>query len=256
MSTQRERWKGAGGNAWVELQSVTDTVMAGFIPPLLDGLSGAVLDVGCGTGATTARAAKVADRVVGLDISEAMIAAARQRDPSLEFVVADAQTHSFSEHFDHVISRFGVMFFDDPVAAFTNLRSAAKHLRVIVWRSAEENPFMTAAEEAAKSLIHIPPRETHAGQFAFGDPERVRTILEESGWMEIVLDRLDVECAMPASALETYFTRLGPTAIALQDADEATKQRVIEGVRPAFDPFVDGDTIRYTAACWLVRAGT
>ena len=93
---QKDRWKGASGNAWVELQAVTDQMMAGLVPPLVEGLSGSVLDVGCGTGVTTVAAARTADRVVGTDISEAMIEAARQRDPSLEFVVADAQTQTLN----------------------------------------------------------------------------------------------------------------------------------------------------------------
>ncbi len=252
---EKERWKGARGNAWVELQAVTDRVMAGLVPPLVEGLSGSVLDVGCGTGVTTVAAAERAERVVGTDISEPMIAAARQRAPELEFIVADAQTHPF-ERFDWVISRFGVMFFDDPVAAFTNLRRAGANLRCIVWRGEDENPFMTTAERAAAPLIEIPPRDAHAGQFAFGDPGRVRKILDAAGWHDVQLDPLDVECTMPASVLETYVSRLGPTAIALQDADEATRQRVIEAVLPAFEPFVDGDTVRFDAACWIVRGGT
>jgi hypothetical protein len=112
---------------------------------------------------------------------------------------------------------------------------------------------MTAAERAAPPLLRVPPRDPHAGQFAFGDPGRVRTVLGAAGWTNVALDPLDVECAMPASALETYLRRMGPTAIALQDADEATKQRVIERVRPAFEPYIQGDEVRYTAACWIVR---
>src|SRR5687768_16521415 len=137
---QKTRWKTTGGNAWVELQAVTDRALAPFIAPLLDGVDGAVLDVGCGTGATTEAAARRATRAVGVDISEPMIEAARARTDAAEFIVADAQTHPFEPHgFDHVISRFGVMFFDDPVAAFANLRRAGGRLRAIVWRGAEEN---------------------------------------------------------------------------------------------------------------------
>jgi SAM-dependent methyltransferase len=253
--TQKERWKGAGGNAWVELQALMDQVMAGLVPPLVDGIHGAVLDVGCGTGATTVAAARTADRVVGVDISEPMVEAARQRDPSLEFVVADAQTHPF-EGFDWVISRFGVMFFDDPVAAFANLRRAGERLRAIVWRRAEENPFMTTAERAARRLLpNLPPRDVDGpGQFAFGDPVKVRRLLEQAGWADVALERLDVDCAMPASALDTYLTRVGPVAMALQDADEDFKERVVEVVRPAFDPFIVGPEVRYRAACWMLSA--
>jgi SAM-dependent methyltransferase len=252
---QKTRWNTVGGNAWVELQALTDQSLAPLIPPLLEGIDGTVLDVGCGTGATTVAAAERAERAVGIDISEPMIAAARARGGDAEFLVADAQTYAFAENaFDHVISRFGVMFFDDPVTAFTNLRHAGRALRCIAWRSAEENPFHTAAARAPHGL-ELPPREPDApGQFAFADAGRVRGILSAAGWTDVNLQPLDVESTLPAAQLETYFTRLGPVGNALQEADDATRIRVIEAVRPAFEPFVDGDTVRYTAACWLITA--
>ena len=89
---QKTRWNTAGGSAWVELQAVTDQALAPFIPPLVEGIGGAVLDVGCGTGATTEAAARHATRVVGVDISTPMVEAARARTDAAEFIVADAQT--------------------------------------------------------------------------------------------------------------------------------------------------------------------
>ena len=256
---QKTRWNTAGGSAWVELQAVTDQALAPFIPPLVEGIGGAVLDVGCGTGATTEAAARHATRVVGVDISTPMVEAARARTDAAEFIVADAQTHPFEPgSFDHVISRFGVMFFEDPVAAFANLRRAGRRLRVIAWRGAEENPFHTTAERAAKPLLPDLPDRTQeaAGQFAFGDAGRVRRILADAGWADVELQELDIECTVPASALETYFTRMGPVAMALQEADDATRAAVIEAVRPAFDPYIHGDEVRYAAATWLITANS
>lgn len=256
---QKQRWKTVGGSAWVELQALTDRALAPFVEPLVDGIGGAVLDVGCGTGATTEAAARHATRAVGVDISEPMIEAARARTSEAEFIVADAQVHPFApDSFDHVISRFGVMFFDDPVAAFANLRRTGGALRAIAWRRAEENAFHTTAERAAKPVLpDLPDRDHDApGQFAFGDPDRVRAILTRAGWDGVELHALDLELVLPVSALETYFTRLGPVGIALQEADDATRARVIEVVRPAFEPFVDGDTVRYDAACWLITANS
>jgi len=255
---QKTRWNTVGGNAWVELQAVTDQGLAPFIPPLLEGVGGAVLDVGCGTGATTAAVATRATRAVGVDISATMIEAARARTDQAEFVVADAQTHRFDERFDYLISRFGVMFFPDPVAAFANLRRAGRQLRAIAWRSAEENPFHTTAERAAKPLLPDLPDRTRepTGQFAFGDADRVERILTQARWSNVRLDALDVECTLPADALETYFTRLGPVGMALQEADDATRGRVIERVRPAFDPYIHGEDVRYTAATWLITANS
>jgi len=158
-----------------------------------------------------------------------------------------------------IISRFGVMFFDDPVRAFANLRRAAQSqaaLRFIAWRGPKENPFMTAAERAAAPLLpNIPARKPDApGQFGFADGRRVRHILEQAGWTNIEVRPIDVACAMPAAALTTYVTRMGPLGTALRDTDPATQAGIIETVRAAFDRYVDGTQIRFTSACWMVAA--
>ena len=157
-----------------------------------------------------------------------------------------------------IVSRFGVMFFDDAVEAFANLRTAASEgglLRLLVWRSPAENPFMTTAERAAAPLVAVPRREPDApGQFAFADEQRVRAILEKSGWGGIEIQPVDVVCRLPEKDLVRYLTQLGPLGRVLADMDESTRDRVSEVVRPAFDPYVDGSEVRFTAACWMVAA--
>ena len=158
-----------------------------------------------------------------------------------------------------IISRFGVMFFDSPVQAFANLRHAARGgaaLRALAWRSPAENPFMTTAERAAAPLLpNIPPREPDApGQFAFADQGRVHHILEKSGWQGIELRPVDVSCSFPEKELIGYFTRLGPVGRVFDEADEQARARVVEVVRTAFDPYVQGDEVRFDAACWMVGA--
>ena len=158
-----------------------------------------------------------------------------------------------------IISRFGVMFFDEPARAFANLRRAvteSAELRFIAWRSPAENPFMTTAERAAAPLLpSMPPRQRDApGQFAFADERRVRGILEQGGWSKIDFEPIDVECVFAEKALNLYVTRLGPVGMVLQSADEPTRKRVSETVRAAFDPYVHGADVRFTAACWSVVA--
>ena len=115
---------------------------------------------------------------------------------------------------------------------------------------------MTTAERAAASLLpNVPARTPDApGQFAFADRLRVYSILEESGWAEIDIQPIDVACTLPENGLVRYLTRLGPVGRILQDVDDETRTRVIEIVRAAFDPYVHGSEVRFTAACWMVGA--
>jgi SAM-dependent methyltransferase len=203
-------------------------------------------------------------RATGIDISEPMIAAARSRaereGTPADFICADAQTHAFEpKNCNLIMSRFGVMFFDDPVRAFANLRSAAAEharLQLIVWRGPQENPFMTTAERAAATLLpNLPARQPDApGPFALADPRRVHAILEESGWTGSDMGPIDVVCTVPETELVRYLTRLGPVGLALQEADEESRERVVRAVRPAFDPYVHGAEVRFTAACWKIGA--
>jgi SAM-dependent methyltransferase len=268
---QAALWNGVAGRTWVEAQELLDRMFEPFEKLLVEevaaGRKRSVLDIGCGTGATTlaiARSLGVSGRSVGVDISEPMIAlarerAARERVPAT-FVVADAATHAFeASSFDMLVSRFGVMFFDDNVRAFANLRRALRRgadARLIAWRSPADNPFMTAAERAAAPLLPcIPPRRPDGpGQFAFADARRVHDILAESGWAETDIRPLDVACAFPADQLDGYLARLGPVGRVLHEADEQTRERVVASVRAAFDPYIDGDEVRFDAACWMIRA--
>jgi hypothetical protein len=151
------------------------------------------------------------------------------------------------------------MFFDDSVRAFANLRRAAVDgaaLRLITWRSAAENPFMTAAERAAAPLLPnlTARRPDEPGQFAFDNRNRVHDILAASGWSEIDSQPLDVACVLPETDLVAYLTKLGPVGRALQEADEQVRAEVIATVRAAFDPYVRGAEVGFTAACWMVTA--
>lgn len=264
-------WKGDAGRAWVATQELLDHMFKPIEHMLMQtvspGLDHHVLDVGCGTGSTTLAATRrlgSTGRCVGIDISEPMIAAAQARAQQehlpATFICNDAQTHAFdSESFDLIISRFGVMFFDDFVCAFKNLRQAARsnaRLRFIAWRSAEENPFMTTAEHTARTLLPNMParRPDEPGQFAFASEDRVRSILQESGWSAVQIEPVDVTCTFPESELMRYLTRMGPLGRLLQEADAQTRQRVVDTVRPAFDPYVYDDEVRFIAACWDVNA--
>jgi SAM-dependent methyltransferase len=269
---QAALWNEAGGPIWVEMQDVLDRVLAPFEARLVEGAfpgeGGRVLDVGCGAGATTlsmARRLGPTGLCLGVDISGPLVAAAKARAAaeglaSAAFLQADAQTHGFEpDHFDAVISRFGVMFFDDPAAAFANLRRAARRsakLVFVAWRSPAENPFMTTAARAAAPFLPrlTAPNPDAPGPFGLADRDRLQRILDTSGWADVDIRPIDVPSGVPEKDLLTYVTKLGPVGLALRDVDEPTRARTAEAVRAAFDPFVQDGAARFTAACWLVSA--
>ena len=274
-NSQQALWNGDAAQAWVEAQGVPDQMFRPFEDRLVEAVAAQpgnrILDIGCGTGSVIRAAARrlgqecrQSVRCTGVDISEAMIAAARaiaaREGVDAHFIRADAQTHDFApESFDMIVSRFGVMFFDDPVAAFANLRRSVCSggaLRFAAWRSAQDNPFMTAAERAAAPFVpQMPVRQPDApGQFGFADQHRVARILKECGWRDIEVAPIDVACAIPKAALDGYITRLGPLGRIMPQLDEATRDKVIDFVRAAFAPFVQADEVRFIAACWMVAA--
>jgi ubiquinone/menaquinone biosynthesis C-methylase UbiE len=270
-NAQTALWNGSAGRAWVDAQEVLDQMFRPVEDLLVDmmgaGAGHRVLDVGCGTGSTTLAAARrlgAKGRCIGVDVSAPMIAVAQSRaereDSTASFICADAQTHAFEPaSFDRIMSRFGVMFFENPVLAFANLQRAARdgaELHCIAWRSAADNPFMTTAERAAAPLLpNLPARRPDGpGQFSFADQRRVSSILEGSGWAEIDIRPIDIDCTLPEKELVSYFSRLGPVGLILQEVEERTRTQVVESVRAAFDPYVHGTEVRYTAACWMISA--
>ena len=270
--SQSQLWNGPAGQAWLAMQATLDRLFEPFERLLVDAVRWhgpqAVLDIGCGTGATTlaiARALAPQGGCTGADLSQAMIDCARTRaaaEPEsvrATFRSGDASRLDGAGPFDMAVSRFGVMFFDDPVAAFARIRAAMAPnapLAAIAWRSPAENPFMTCAERAAAPLLPpLPPMQPGApGQFGFADPDRVRGILSQSGWRDIAISPIDVACTMPEAALTPYLSSLGRIGMVLGQADATTRARALAVVRPAFDSFVEAGIVRFDAACWMIEA--
>jgi hypothetical protein len=194
-----------------------------------------------------------------------MVEASRRRAAQagldVRFELANAETRQFAEgEFDLIVSRWGVMFFTDPVAAFANLRRAAPggELRAITWRSHTENPFMTAAEEAAAPLLpgfEARDSDETPGQFGLADERATAGILEAAGWQEVELKPLDVTCSFPESELVRYFSGLGPLARHLDGMPpNRIPENLKETVRSAFAPYVDEGAVSFNAACWMIEA--
>jgi SAM-dependent methyltransferase len=265
-------WNDVGGRTWVDLQDTLNGLFQPLQTLLVDVAVAAggtrVLDVGCGAGSTTlavARALGPSSRCTGIDISAPLIATAKARAAAegaanVAFIEADAQTYSFDEgHFDTVVSRLGVMFFDGPEAAFANLRRAAQRgaqLAFLAWRSRDENPFMTAAERAAAVVVKglAIGSDDSPGQFGFASGPRLRSVLEASGWTSIEIRPVDIACCLPVERLPIYVTRMGQYGRVRHALDATARARADSAVLAAFDSYVAGDQVRFTSACWLVTA--
>lgn len=268
---QAQLWNGPAGRAWVEGQVMMDQMLHPFQERLVAAVAAQqgerVLDVGCGTGAVTlaiARQQRPGGAVTGIDISAPMLAAAEARRNAAglaaRFLLADAENHDFPPAgFDMLVSRFGVMFFGQPVAAFANLRRATRPggaLHFFSWRGGTENSFMTLAERVAGPLLPaLPPRQPGApGQFAFADHDHVWGILRQSGWNRIDIAPAAAECRLPADQLPTYLTRFGPLSRVMEGLEPAWRQDVLARLLDAFAPFIQAGEVRFTAACWQVTA--
>jgi SAM-dependent methyltransferase len=267
---QRDYWNGRGGQTWLASYDRIQRSIAGFSETALAAAAARpgerVLDVGCGTGSTTAELAKEVapeGRVLGVDISETLVGAARQHKlDNLRFEVGDAAAYPFeTAAFDLVFSRFGVMFFADPAAAFKNLRRALRpngRLVFLCWRTVLENPWVLVPMRAAEP--HLPPAERpgpeEPGPFAFGDRARVERILKEAGFGKPTFRTLDQQTPMGRDIAETVenMGKMGPLARRFAEATPEQVAKAKAGIAEALKPHVDPDGVRLAGACWLVSA--
>ncbi|MDN3243056.1 class I SAM-dependent methyltransferase [Glycomyces tritici] len=203
--SMRQNWS-EGASGWVANEAVFDAVFAPVTAAIIARAAPAsghrVLDVGCGSGTLLAECAAAGAAVVGVDIAEGMAAAARRRVPEATVLVADAQTTDLLDAapgapFDRIVSRFGVMFFEDPVAAFANLRSAAApggRLVFACWRSEAENPIFRTGTTVLMDRLDPEPEPSDPGApgpTAFADRDRLDAVLAGSGWDPVRIDPFD-----------------------------------------------------------------
>ena len=270
---QHEYWNSIAGPRWVRLggfveqrvRAVNDLLLArAAVAP-----GESVLEIGCGTGAATvpfAEAVGEGGRVVGVDISEPMLAGARKRIAesglaNVTLLQADAQVHRFeADRFDLITSRFGVMFFADPVAAFSNFLPAARpdgRLRFVCWAPLEENRHWLIPYEV--TLRHLgPPAPTPPripGPLAFSDAGYVRSILESAGFADVVIDREtpNIIGSTPEEEAE-HACIMGPAGRLIDEKkpDEALRETIRQEMTQAFAAFARGKEMLLPSTVFVV----
>jgi len=265
-------WKQEGGQKWIEFMDETEASLAVFNDKLLaragitDGET--VLDVGCGGGLNSITIANMVGetgRVVGVDISPEIIAVADTRGghlDNIEFTEGDAASMPLEQaFFSLVFSRFGVMFFSEPVKAFINLRKALKaegRMVFLCWRSMEENTWMLAPAQAVAEIIppQGPPPEPDApGPFAFGRRERVEELLGDAGFNSIHIEPLDVGMSIgPLPNAVDFFMKMGPAAVAIADATDTQKDAIRKALGEVLKTYETDNGVVMPGAAWVVTA--
>jgi SAM-dependent methyltransferase len=272
-------WAGEAGRRWSQVADRVESQLA----PVSDVLFTAagltpgerVLDVGCGRGSTTRRAAGVVGAdgwVSGIDIAVGLIEEAHTIPPPpgaapVEWMVGDAQTAWLSAgHYDAVISRFGTLFFDDPVVAFANLRGCTRRggrLCMAVWQRRDRSPILQRALDVAAAAADaigyvIDTGAPDGGPFAFGDPAFVRPVLDEAGWADVAVRQQEVDMLLfgPGSVTDAVDAgiRFGPLEVALREAPAPVVDAVRAALIAELRAHHDGTGVRMSGAIAIVDA--
>ncbi len=269
---QLSDWQGAVGIKWADEWRRTDRSFTGLTERLLararaEPISHA-LDIGCGAGELSlalARSHPLA-KMLGVDIGEALIAAAKSRGSNLanaRFEVADAAVWRSDEFTpDLLLSRHGVMFFPEPVAAFVNLRRcAASSARLIFscFRSVEENPWALGLTNLLPVGASPPPQSMVPGPFAFADRDAVTAMLDAAGWTEIEFEAVDFAYIAgagedPVADAKSFFRTIGPAARAAADMNPSDRAEFTRRLDTFVSSHRDGDLVVMLAGAWIVSA--
>ena len=272
-SDQIHYWNGQAGERWRDEASALDELLEPFLGSIIAALprvvTGNILDVGCGAGALSLELARQfgGAKVTGVDVSKPMLSLARARAEGLgerlQFIEGDATSYSSHQAYNALVSRFGVMFFADPVQTFENLReqmSEGASLSFACWRPAAENEWIMFPFQAALEFMQAPPAMPDPrapGPFAFAESDYVTHILDTAGWKDVWIEAWDGKLTMPGETIEDtaeFTLTIGPLArlIAEQDIDRsALKAKIIEQLETRADAESD---IKLDAAAWIVTA--
>ena len=266
---QAEFWNGRMGTAWVSVEDYIDRMMAPLTAVALDAVDAKagdrIIDIGCGCGTTSLSLGASGAEVWGVDISTAMIDRAKEKDNAagnVAFSVADAASQVYSADHSLAFSRFGVMFFADPVKAFANIRSAlvpGGRLVFLCWQLPAANPWLSIAGAALQPFQpgDAPPPDPEApGPFRFGVPEYTQEVLGSAGFTNIKLQAVvkDLHLGDTVDEVMRFQSNIGPLSGLLETLDESRHAEATAAVRNAFAAKADSNGINLEASTWLVTA--
>jgi SAM-dependent methyltransferase len=267
-------WNSAVADRWARRQAEIDAMMAPFTEALLGaanlGPEGPwrILDVGCGSGETTLLAAEIGHEMTGLDVSTSLLELARARAAKsglggVDFFLGDASRMFIDPPFDLVMSRFGVMFFDDPAKAFKNLAKMTRkggRIVFVCWRSPNQNQWVTLPMSALEGLVEAggAKQADGPGPFAFADPDKVRAILSGAGFGQIKITPFDGHMAMGAAkgieAAAAYLAEIGPAARAIAELPKEKRPDIMARLEDVVAKHMSGDGLVLQGAVWVVEA--
>ncbi|MGY1693934.1 class I SAM-dependent methyltransferase [Geodermatophilus sp. SYSU D00814] len=268
-AAQHSSWEGSQGQFWAAEADRFDRSVARYDAPFLAAAAvrpaDRVLDVGCGTGATTRAAARraVAGSAVGVDLSSAMLAVARRRAEeegldNVVFVHADAQVADLPGGSDVAVSRAGAMFFADPVAALANVGRAllpGGRLVLLVWQAAAANEWITEITTALAAGRPVPaPPPGAPGPFSMADPARVEEVLDGAGYRSVSVDALREPLWLGADADDAFGFVTGLAGWMLDGLDDAARDAALGDLRRRVEAHQGGDGVEFGSAAWLVTA--
>lgn len=266
---QIEYWNGSVGQTWTEGQERLDRLLAPLSDLTLDKADPQpgekALDIGCGCGATTCALAQRGAIATGVDISAPMLERARQRAQDLDgadFIEADASDYAFGSGYSLAFSRFGVMFFSDPVGAFANIRKAlipGGRLVFVCWQPPQKNAWIYVAGKAIQPYLpqsDAAPDPHAPGPFAFAEPDYVRGVLGDAGFRNTSVDAItaDLHLADTLDEAVQFQGQVGPVARALADLEGDERAAALDAARAALADHIKPDGLRLGSAAWLVSA--
>ena len=266
---QEELWNGRLGKGFLDAGDYIDRLVSPFTQKVIEAVNpkpdDRILDVGCGGGSTTMLLAEAGADIRGIDISEKMISSAKNRSKdisNISFETGDAADISLNPVYSKIFSRFGVMFFSNPVSAFNNLRKGLRprgSITFICWQTMEKNRWINFAAETLlpfqpKNLPKPDPRSP--GGFAFGEKVYIEEILRESNYADIQINPLETKFNLGKSVEEIMFfnENVGPLSGLLPNLDDDDSAKATQALRDKVEDLIDGDDLFLSAAAWLVTA--